>query len=80
MASNAFYEFRNWHSEPDCHRVAVSCGWASGVMLVCLTCGCASELEATGGRSTLLDAAEVRATPAVAEPSATGIQFGPGPV
>lgn len=65
MASNAFYEFREWHSSPTCDRQAIPCGWASGVMLVCIPCGCASELEATGGRSTLLEAAVVTATVAV---------------
>lgn len=73
MASNAFYEFRNWHSDPDCRRMVIPCGWASGVMLVCVSCGCASELEATGGRSTLLEAA--RTHTAVTQ----GIQVGLGP-
>lgn len=59
MASNAFYEFRSWHAGPACDRRAVPCGWASGVMLVCIPCGCASELEALGGRSTLLEAARI---------------------
>lgn len=61
MASNAFYEFREWHTGPWCDRTAVPCGWASGVMLVCMPCGCASELEALGGRSTRLEAAKVTA-------------------
>jgi len=59
VASNAFYEFRQWHARPGCRREAVACGWASGVMLVCLSCGCASEMEALGGRSSLLEAARV---------------------
>lgn len=63
MAGSAFYEFREWHTGPRCLRVAVPCGWASGVMLVCLACGCASELQALGGRSTLLDAASVSLPP-----------------
>lgn len=79
MGSNAFYEFRNWHSDPDCRRLVVSCGIGVGVMLVCLACGCASELEATGGRSDLLGAA-TRSTPLVEEPGVAGIQVGLGPV
>ncbi len=80
MAANAFYEFRNWHRDPDCVLMAVPCGWASGVMLVCLECGCASELEALGGRSTLLETAMTRtAITAHGADGARGIQAGVGP-
>lgn len=57
MGINAFYEFRSWHHDPGCLLTAVPCTLGVGVMLVCLSCGCATELEATGGRSTLLEAA-----------------------
>lgn len=59
MASTAFYEFRNFHNGPSCDRVAVPCGWASGVMIVCLACGCAAELQALGGMSSMLEVAQV---------------------
>lgn len=65
MAGTAFYEFREWHSGPGCNRLAVPCGWASGVMLVCLPCGCAAELQALGGSSTLLDVSIPRPTQTV---------------
>lgn len=80
MASNAFYEFRNWHSDPDCQRLAVSCGIGVGVMLVCVACGCATELEATGGRSTLLESAKTRAVITLEGQFSDGIRVGVGPV
>ena len=71
MGANAFYEFRSWHHDPGCLLTAVPCTLGVGVMLLCLSCGCATELEATGGRSTLLEAA-------VTEDSQRGDLVAPG--
>lgn len=63
MAVNAFYDFSNWHRDPGCARLAVPCTLGVGVMVLCLTCGKAAELEAMGGRCTNLEAAETRLLP-----------------
>jgi hypothetical protein len=60
MATTAFHDFGEWHSGPLCQRVAVSCHGGQGVMLLCMACGKAAELEALGGRCSLMESAELR--------------------
>lgn len=55
MAKNAFFDFRNWHRGPDCERTAVSCHGGVGVMLLCLSCGVAADLQAMGGSGELIE-------------------------
>lgn len=59
MAVTAFYDFSRWHVGPLCLRVAVPCHGGQGVMLLCLHCGKAADLEALGGRCSLVESAEL---------------------
>jgi len=59
MASTAFYDFELWHNRPTCRRVAVSCHGGCGVMLLCLTCGKAADLQGLGGMCSRTESAVV---------------------
>ena len=61
MATTAFHDFSEWHSGQLCRRVAVACHGGNGVMLLCMTCGKAADLEGLGGWCTLLEAAQAQA-------------------
>ncbi len=61
MATTAFYDFSRWHIGALCERVAVPCHGGQGVMLLCMACGKAADLEALGGRCSLIESAEVAA-------------------
>jgi len=60
MAAAPFYDFSSWHDEPECRRAAVSCFGGNGVMVLCLTCGKAADLQGLGGWCSLLESAETR--------------------
>jgi len=60
MATTAFQDFSEWHNGPECRREAVSCHGGQGVMLLCMSCGKAAEIEALGGRCSLMESAEMR--------------------
>jgi len=60
MATSAFHDFEEWHPLSTCERVAVACHGGCGVMLLCLSCGKAADLEGLGGRCSLLESAEIR--------------------
>ncbi len=59
MATTAFYDFELWHSGPLCQRMAVACHGGCGVMLLCLTCGKAADLQGLGGFCSLIESAVV---------------------
>lgn len=58
MAGTPFYDFELWHNGPLCQRVAVSCHGGCGVMVVCLTCGKAADLQGLGGMCSLIESAD----------------------
>ena len=60
MATTAFHDFSGWHTGVLCRTVAVPCHGGCGVMLLCLPCGKAADLEGLGGRCSLLEASEMR--------------------
>lgn len=60
MATSAFHDFGDWHTGPLCQRVAVPCHGGCGVMLLCLGCGKAADLEGLGARCSLLEVSMVR--------------------
>jgi hypothetical protein len=64
LANNAFYDFSEWHSGAGCRLHAVPSHGGVGVMLLCLACGKAADLEALNGRCGLLESAERRRSPA----------------
>ena len=60
MATMAFYDFSEWHRGPGCRVEAVPCSGGCGVMLLCVPCGKAADLQGLGGACSLIESAQVR--------------------